>query len=169
MGIEILGGILAALLGGSLSFLKSIIEASLKDAVIRGRTTKTQEVLAKLFDVRIEDPKSYKTRLSETLNLLNTAFAEVERATGEFTALMKEKESSIDLLESRLSELTVEESQLKSKVATLQQVPLEAISHFEAILDKGEKRSALRDYKLFGLGVIVSVVITIILKRYFGI
>jgi hypothetical protein len=82
---------------------------------------------------------------------------------------MKEKEKNIDLLEKRLSELSTEEISLKTKVETLQKVPLEAITHFEEIMNKGDKRSAYRDYLLFIMGAILSIIVTLILKFYFGI
>ena len=92
-----------------------------------------------MFDIEIEEPTSYKQRLTKTIDLLKNAFSEVDRATIEFTTLMKEKEKNIDLLETRLSELSTEETNLKSKVETLQKVPIEALTHFEAILNKGDK------------------------------
>jgi hypothetical protein len=53
---------------------------------------------------------------------------------------------------------------IKQKIATLEKVPIEAMKHFEEALNKGDKRSAYRDYILFGEGVIVSTVISTILK-----
>jgi hypothetical protein len=53
---------------------------------------------------------------------------------------------------------------IKQKIATLEKVPIEVMKHFEEALKKGDKRSAYRDYILFGAGVIVSTVISTILK-----
>ncbi len=62
--------------------------------------------------------------------------------------------------------MTEEENTLKNKIQTLEKVPIEAIQYFEDALKRGDKRSAYRDYILFGLGVLVSVTITILLNFY---
>jgi len=169
MGIEIIAAFIATLLGGLLPLTKTLAKEYLEYSTKKGKKGKTQEVISKIFDLEITESKTYKQRLNDTLSVLKKAFNEVGKATVEFSNLMKEKEKGIDLLEKRLSDLSIEESELKSKVETLQKVPLEAMSHFEEILNKGDKRSALRDYGLFISGIIVSVIVTLILKFYFGI
>ena len=56
--------------------------------------------------------------------------------------------------------------ELKKKVEALQNVPLPAVSEFEKLMSKGDKRSAFRDYTLFISGVIVSIIVTIFLKKF---
>ncbi|WP_405199140.1 hypothetical protein [Christiangramia sp. LLG6405-1] len=168
MGIEIIAGLLAVILGGIYPLLKKIIEKTLQKPLKKGELNKFQKTLADIFEIEKEKPKSYKIRLEETLSTLNKAFKEVDKATEEFTILMKEKEQTIDILEQKLKELSKEEAEIKERVDTLQKIPLEAISHFEQIVNKGDKRSALRDYLLFVSGIIVSVIVTIILKVYFN-
>jgi hypothetical protein len=134
-------------------------------------------LLSKLLDYfngpgsgRLSDEKfSYKKRLSATLELLRAAFAEVDKATQDINKLMKEKEKNLDEMELTVTQLTNQEAELKDRVDTLQKVPVEAVRHFEKILDRGDKRSARRDYFLFGAGVVSSIVVTIILKFWFGI
>lgn len=169
MGIEIIATLISALLGGLLPLTKTLAKKYIANSVKEGKNGKTEEYIAKLFDLEINETKTYKQRLEDTLTVLKSAFAEVDKATIEFTDLMKEKEKNIDELEQRLSKLSTEESSLKNKVETLQKVPLEALDHFEAILNKGDKRSALRDYLLFISGIIASVIVTLILKFYFNI
>ncbi|CAM4400289.1 hypothetical protein [Flavobacterium terrigena] len=169
MGIEIIAGLIATLLGGILPILRTIAKEFLESSIKKGQIGKTQEFIAKLFDIEINEQKSYKQRLEDTLSVLKNAFVEVDKATVEFSELMKEKEKNIDAIEKRLAELSNEEINLKTKVETLQKVPLEALTHFEAILNKGDKRSALRDYLLFISGIIASVIVTLILKYYFHI
>ena len=83
---------------------------------------------------------------------------------------MKEKQTTIDNLEGKLVELSGKETELTSKIELLQNIPVEVLSHFEKILQKGDKRSAYRDYILFCLGAVVSAIITVIvtvgLKKY---
>ncbi|NHM04319.1 hypothetical protein [Flavobacterium celericrescens] len=169
MGIEIIATLISALLGGLLPLTKTIAKKFITNSVKAGKVGKTEEFIAKVFDLEINETKTYKQRLEDTLTILKSAFAEVDKATIEFTDLMKEKEKNIDELEQRLSKLSTEESSLKNKVETLQKVPLEALDHFETILNKGDKRSALRDYLLFISGIIASVIVTLILKFYFNI
>lgn len=169
MGIELIAGLVASLIGGLLPLMKKVVENYLKHSSKSEKTSKLNEVLSKVFDVPVDESRTYKERLDNTLTVLKNAFSEVDKATVEFTQLMKEKEKNIDLIEARLAELSTEEKKLKNKVETLQQVPLEALSHFEEILNKGDKRSALRDYLLFISGIVVSVIATLILKFYFGV
>lgn len=169
MGIELLASLIAASLGAIFPLTKNIIKSYLEISIKEGRKTKFNDYVAKLFDIEVEEHKTYKVRLEETLTVLKSAFAEVDKATIEFTELMKEKEKSIDILEKRLSDLSNEEITLKSKVETLQKVPIEALTHFEEILSKGDKRSAFRDYLLFFSGIIASVIVTLVLKLLFNI
>jgi septal ring factor EnvC (AmiA/AmiB activator) len=158
----------SVLVSGIIPLTKKLAKIYLEHSKNNGSYGKFQQWLAQFYDIGISETKTYKQRLDETLKILKNAFNEVDKATVEFTELMKEKEKNMDILEKRLTELSSEEHNLKSKVATLQQVPLEAIKHFEEILNKGDKRSASRDYILFISGIVVSVIITIILKLYFG-
>jgi len=89
----------------------------------------------------------------------------MENATLEFNAIMKDKQETIEGLENKLTYLSSKETELVSKIERLQKVPIEALSYFEKMLNKGDRRNAYRDYILFGIGVIVSVIVTIILKK----
>ena len=169
MGIEIIGAIIATLIGALVPALKALAKEYLEKSVRDGKKSKFQNLIAKTFDLEFNEPKTYKQRLGDTLTVLKNAFTEVDKATVEFSELMKEKEKNIDAIEKRLAELTEEETTLKDKVHILQKVPLEALTHFEEILNKGDKRSALRDYLLFISGIVLSVIVTLILKFYFNI
>jgi hypothetical protein len=54
------------------------------------------------------------------------------------------------------------EEELKNRIDQLQNVPLPVAEHFAALAAAGDKRSAKRDYLLFGLGVFVSTLLSII-------
>jgi hypothetical protein len=79
-------------------------------------------------------------------------------------SVSKERVDTVSRLERQLEELSIREKQTKERIDALQKVPLEAIQHLEKVLEKGDRRSAWRDYMLFGLGVVVSTLIAIILK-----
>jgi len=81
----------------------------------------------------------------------------------------KEREKSLSELESKLQDLSGREQELQKRVETLKQVPVPAVQYLLEATGQAERRSATRDYVLFGLGVVVSTLVTIILKVVFGI
>lgn len=168
MGIEIIAGIISSLLGILFPLSREIVVKHLSHSTV-SEENKFDVLLRKIFKIEKKETKSYRERLSETLDILKNAFSEVDKATVEFTELMKEKEKNIAIIEDRLAQLSTEEADLKSRVETLQKVPIEAVTYFESMLNKGDKRSAYRDYTLFISGIVVSVCVTLILKFYFGI
>lgn len=87
---------------------------------------------------------------------MNSVFLEIEKAIAERT-------EAVARLEESLAELAHREQEAKERVATLEKTPVEVAQYFEEIIKKGDKRSARRDYFLFGLGVILSVVVGIVL------
>jgi hypothetical protein len=55
---------------------------------------------------------------------------------------------------------------LSQTIEQLQNVPLPAAEHLAKLIKKEGKGSALRDYALFVAGVVVSAIVSIVLKRY---
>lgn len=111
-----------------------------------------------------KDTSSYGQRLSElTLNLVK-ASKEVDRVLSEISAVATSREDTIKKLELNLTSLEKKESDLKLKIDTLEKLPISVAEYFAKLLETGEKRSARRDYLLFGAGVAVSTFIAIILK-----
>jgi hypothetical protein len=170
MGIEfILATFLSLTIGAIYPVFKALFEEYIKWYSKKRDLGKTQLTIAKILGIKTDYTLSYKEKLSQTLDTLKNAFALVDNATSEFTQLLLEKERNIEILQGRVDDLAKEEANLKNKVDSLQRVPLDALTHFEKILNKGEKRSAYRDYILFGLGVFVSIGITVLLKVFFKI
>jgi len=170
MGLEILlsvvAGLISLLAGAILPLIRKVITPYLNKEKKTNPNSKFADFFAKIFSIEVEEQvPSYRDQITRTLEALKKASNEMETATAEFNTIMKEKQATIDELESKLSDLSSKESELSSKIETLQKVPIEALTHFEKILSKGDKRSAYRDYILFGTGVIVSVIVTIILKK----
>ena len=130
-------------------------------------------LIGKLFPAIIKEhtlPQlSYKEKMTSLTRSLIEASAEVDRVLKEIAEIGNQRQGDIAKLELQLQNLTDHEKQLQEKVNALEKVPLPAIEHFVKAIESGEKRSALRDYILFGLGVIVSTVIAIVLKLLFGI
>ncbi len=108
--------------------------------------------------------ETYSDKVSRLTDSLSKATAEVDEVLKEIAIVSRERTKTVAELEKQLEELAAREKQVKERIEVLEKVPLEAVQHFERMLDKGDKRSAWRDYMLFGLGVIVSTVIAIALK-----
>ena len=167
MGFEVLAGIIALLAGGVLPLINKIIKPNLLKEKIKNPNSKYVDLIAKILSIELEEPSTtYRERITRTLEALKKASDEMEVATLEFNSIMQEKQATIDELEGKLTILSSQETELTSKIETLQKVPIEALAHFENILSKGDKRSAYRDYFLFGIGVVVSVIVTILLKKF---
>ena len=142
--------ILAALLSLLIGIITNLFTESVFDAVKR-----------LLGNRKTQPTETYSEKISRLTNSLSKATAEVDEVLKEITSVGSERAKTVTELEKQLLELTTREKQIKERIEVLEKVPLEAIQQFERILDKGDKRSAWRDYMLFGLGVIVSTVIAI--------
>ncbi len=130
------------------------------------------EVIRKLLRRVLGQPEPSKThseRLSELTASLTSASAEVDSILRELSTVAKEKEVSVKQREAGLSALQEEEQDLKDKISALEKTPLPVAEHFAKLVESGEKRSATRDYVLFGAGVVVTTVVTIIIQVVSGI
>jgi len=112
---------------------------------------------------------SYQQRMKRLLADLARSSAEVDKTLHEMEEVSHLREGALTRLEIQLETLTKREKELQTRVESLQNVSLPAVQYFMENMQKGEKRSALRDYFLFVLGVIASTVIAIILKLVLGI
>jgi len=105
------------------------------------------------------EPAALFKELAKTSRMMDEVVSKIR----EYTA---QRESAVHSLESQLSQLTSQEGELREKIRNLEAVPLPAAEYFAKLVDKGEGSSAKRDYALFTAGVIVSVIVTIILKHF---
>jgi hypothetical protein len=108
--------------------------------------------------------ESYSERLTALMRSLTAASSEVDSILTELAQMARGREDTIQELEATLSELEERKLQLQARIQDLQEVPLPVAEHFAAMVAREEKRSAMRDYMLFGLGVVVSTVIAILLR-----
>jgi hypothetical protein len=106
----------------------------------------------------------YGKKLAELTSNLVNASEEVDRVLTEISAVATNREDTIKKLELNLSSLEKKETDLKQKIKTLEKLPIPVAEHFTKLMESGEKRSARRDYLLFGAGVAVSTMIAIVLK-----
>ena len=115
-----------------------------------------------------EPEKTYSQRLSKLTHSLTNASGEVDSLLTELGQVAKEKDTSVCKLEQGLTALEQKEQELKDRIKTLEGVPIPAAEHFARLMETGEKRSAMRDYVLFGAGVVVTTVITIVIQVFSG-
>jgi len=108
--------------------------------------------------------KTYSERLSELLSNLARASSEVDNVIGEITEIAHEKSETLRKFENDLANMEIREKELKDTIEALKNVPVPVAEHFAKLVRSGEKRSARRDYILFGSGVIVTTIIAIIIQ-----
>jgi len=113
-----------------------------------------------------EPEKTYSQRLSELTHGLTNASAEVDSILTELGRVAKEKETSVRKLEQGLTALEQKEQDIQDRIKALENVPIPAAEHFARLMETGEKRSAMRDYVLFGAGVVVTTVVTIVIQVF---
>ena len=120
--------------------------------------------ISKRFWPRKQLQQTYSEQLAKLTRSLTESSREVDRVLRELTEVASNREASVNKLESELSRLETKEQELKQRVDALANVQLPVADYFAKLVQKGEKRSAMRDYVLFGAGVVVSTSIAIILK-----
>jgi hypothetical protein len=111
-----------------------------------------------------EKEEGYSEKLRRLTDSLQKASIEVDDLLKELANVAKTRTAAVSDLETQLLHLTEREQVLKQRVEELQATPVPVAEHLAALISKGERRSALRDYSLFGLGVVVSTVMAIVLR-----
>lgn len=144
--------IAVSLLAGVLSLLLPILERLFWYTAERSGIARPRRV------------ETYSDKLARLTESLTKSSAEVDGILAELTQVAQERERTVRDLETQLIKLTEDEKQTKQRIQDLQNTPLPVAEHFAKLTESGEKRSARRDYLLFGAGVLVSTVITIILS-----
>jgi hypothetical protein len=110
----------------------------------------------------------YSDRLRELTANLTRASREVDAILFEMTQVARSRELAVSALDNQLTEMEMKERELQSRIVELEQVPLPVADHFAKLLETEEKKSARRDYLLFGSGVVVSMVVEIIIRFLLG-
>jgi DNA repair exonuclease SbcCD ATPase subunit len=151
MGLEIAASIIAALL--------SLLGAGLAS------TEAIQKLLRALLG-RKEPQKLYSERLAELTESLSKASREVDAVLVELAGVAKDRAEAVQQLEADLATMEGREKELKQRIDALQKTPLAVAEHFAQLVAPGEKRSAMRDYLLFGAGVVVSTAIGVAIQVF---
>jgi TolA-binding protein len=106
------------------------------------------------FNARID-------RLSRALRDVNS---DLQDAVEDMERELAARESALLALQERLSELGTREQDLESRIQALSKIEPEAVKVFAELTAPGEKRSARRDYVLFGAGAATSLLTSIVFE-----
>lgn len=145
--------ILISFLSAALSILAGVMALS---PVVQAR------IRAILKKPPQQPKKSYSERLHRLTESLRTSSQEVDAILHELAEVAKERQEAAFRLESQLSQLQTREQKLQERVQALEKLPLPVAEYFATLTAAGEKRSAMRDYLLFGAGVVVSTLLSIV-------
>jgi hypothetical protein len=113
---------------------------------------------------RHQKQPSYHDRINKLASTLQSSSSEVDSILNEIAKVTLERQKAAESLKLELDSLGKSEKEMKERIDALKSVPLPVAEHFAKLLETGEKRNAKRDYLLFGLGVITSVISAIVLK-----
>jgi hypothetical protein len=150
--------IILSLLGGVISLLAGSIASS----------GGVERFLRKLLRIPERPQPAYSERLSALIEKLSDATRGVDQIIEEIASVAETRQRAVGSLEADLQGLETKESQLRARITVLENTPVEAAEHFASLVSKGERRSARRDYLLFGAGVVVSTVMGIALQFLAG-
>lgn len=97
----------------------------------------------------------YSTRIGQLTHSLTEASADVDRILQEMTQIIRERQSAISTLEQKRTELQTE-------IDSLEKGPAETVKLFTQFLENQDKKGRKRDFILFGLGALISILGTIL-------
>lgn len=118
----------------------------------------------RLRGIEEPEPLPYAQRLSQEMAALTEVSRKVDALLEELRTVATTREAAARKLEADLEAMQQREGELRRRIDELKDVPLPVAEHLAKLMEPGEKRSALRDYVLFGAGVLVSTIIGIILE-----
>ena len=110
-----------------------------------------------------EDMATYPERVKQLSSELARASSEVEHVLEELAIVSRSRTQAFANLEQRVKEVAQHEQDLQTRVETLKNISLPAAEYFLQAHEK-PKADPHRDYLVFGLGVLASAAITLILK-----
>jgi N12 class adenine-specific DNA methylase len=168
MGIEtlisLLAGTITAVLGGLIPLIEKLYGEKAQEYYNKYPDSFRSKLLTHLFRLDKDGGLSFQQKISKSLDSLKSATSDIDRIIENISKISKEKEESISKLEKQVENLSLRENELKTKIETMEKVPIESIKYFEDILYKTSKRDRKRDYILFTLGVIITTIVAIVLN-----
>ena len=161
--ISIASAFVTIALGGITSFVGKLIGRNPDSRIAR---ILERLGLVTISEVEVESVVPDGEKLRSALEDLQRASNAADAVIRELTHQGAERARTVERLGQQLDELTLKETELKAKIETLEKVPLPALQHFEEVLRRGDRRSAKRDYLLFGFGALVSTIVSIIIQLW---
>ncbi|HZW94646.1 MAG TPA: hypothetical protein VFF64_16975 [Candidatus Eremiobacteraceae bacterium] len=155
-----------ALVSAAIGILLSLMNVALSQSIKSGtgekffRETRAGRQIARALGIELSltGPEA----LFKELSVASQKMDEVVKQIQEYT---QGRELAVAKLESQLGVLSQQEQEMKERIQGLQNVPLVAAEYFAQLVNKGEKRSALRDYVLFLMGVVVTSGVEVVLRK----
>lgn len=112
---------------------------------------------------------SFSERLGKLSENLTSASEDFDKVLAEMNQVANDRKLALTTLEAQVAELSKREGEMKKKVNELEKISIPALDYFIQASEKSENRSAKRDYFLFIAGVVVSAIVSIILRLAFGV
>lgn len=109
-------------------------------------------------------PKTYAEQLESLTEKLTQSSREVDAVLADLARVTRDRANAVKQLELDLAALEGRQKELKEKIDLLEKIPLPVAEHFAKLIEPSEKRNAMRDYLLFGAGVVVSTLIAVVLQ-----
>lgn len=126
------------------------------------------QLFSKLIFKKTKSELSLEEKIETSIIKLRTASIEVDSSIKEIISDIQQRESALKEIVAKNEALAVQEEELKKKINTLKDIPIEVAKYFEEInqqnFQKMDKKSIKRDLIMFFLGIIVTTGIGIILK-----
>lgn len=107
---------------------------------------------------------SYSERLSDLTSKLTAASREVDSVLAELARVARDREMTAASLQTDLTRLERREEALTNRINALRETPVPVVKYFADVLEERDKRSARRDYALFGAGVGVTTIVAILIQ-----
>jgi hypothetical protein len=147
-----------------LTLVAALISALIGGLPLIEEVRKFIRILREIFPQTGARPaKSFSARVGELTANLEKASKEVDSVLKEIAEVARNRQATIDALETDLKTLEERQKNLQERIELLGKVPIPVADHLASLLEPGEKRSAQRDYLLFLAGVFVSTVSAILL------
>lgn len=120
--------------------------------------------IRRLLGAKKPSQETYSERLADVTRRLMKSSSEVDGLLDEMARITKAREQELHRIERQLSQFQEQERSLEERIDALRDTPLPVAEHFARMIERGEKRSAWRDYILFATGVLLTTVIAIALR-----
>jgi len=162
LALKLLVPILAAAVGILVPLVQDLVGRLIKSGVgdkfFRETSAGRQIVKALGLERNLTGPEALFKELSAASQKMDVIVKQIQEYT-------QGREEAVAELESQLGALSQQEQEMKQRIQGLQNVPLAAAEYFAQLVDKRERRSALRDYVLFLIGVVVTSGVEVLLRK----